>query len=62
MYIRTLSQLIDHLERAVERAEEAEWCALSLTADEADDLLPNLKQCLSVISEKYNSDEHLTPK
>lgn len=41
--MRTLRELIEHLERAVERAEEPEWCVLCLSTEEADDLLPELR-------------------
>lgn len=41
----TLAELIDQLERAVDRAESDEWTALVLTVAEARALLPDLKQC-----------------
>lgn len=41
--MRTVKELIEYLEDAVARAEEPGWCVLSLSAEEADDLLPGLK-------------------
>jgi hypothetical protein len=52
----TLAELIEQLERAVDRAESEDWTALVLTVAEARALLPDLKRCASSADPQQKED------
>jgi hypothetical protein len=53
--MKTLHELIDHLERAIERAEEPGWNVLTLNAGQAEALLDNLRAKELLANEYVNA-------